>query len=298
MQNCHHFPLLFKHCMMRKFILFCLLLIYTTLRAQDDFYNPYLDFGPGDELLLLYDNINLYEKANTNSKVIDNLPLGKSVVVKSNTMSRSIINGLELPWIEVSYERDGKEKVGFLWSGFLSLSVENYATDKSLTFLFGVSKIVSVKQKKNTELVLYMNCKVLSQGKLLAKKEFKSIYNGLSYYRNLNVYDNKGLNGIKNILNFDFRNVYFPGEYGVQILFWDGKALSTVKDIKNLADPPCYYTEELIYPNDEGGLKDHILIRADNGCNEGEQQIETKTGQYIWRKNKLKLLSESKINYY
>ena len=279
---------------MRQFIFFCLLLIYTTLRAQDDFYNPYFDFGPGDELMLLYDKVKLYEKANTSSKVIDKLPIGKSVVVKSNTKDRSIINGLELPWIEVSYEQEGKEKVGFLWSGFLSLPVENYATDKSLTFLFGVSKIVSVKQKKNTELVLYMNCKVLSQGKLLAEKEFKSIYNGLSYYRNLNVYDNKGLNGIKNILNFDFRNEYFPGEYGVQILFLDGKALSTVKDIKNLVDPPCYYTEELIYPNDEGGLKDHILIRADNGCNEGDQQIETKTGPYIWKKKKLNLQMESK----
>ena len=284
--------------MMRQFIFFCLLLIYTTLRAQDDFYNPYFDFGPGDELMLLYDKVKVYEKANTSSKVIDKLPMGKSVVVKSNTIDRSIINGLELPWIEVSYEHDGKEKVGFLWSGFLSLPVENYAIDKSLTFLFGVSKIVSVKQKKNTELVLYMNCKVLSQGKLLAKKEFKSIYNGLSYYRNLNVYDNKGLNGIKNILNFDFRNVYYSGEYGSQVFFWDGKKIHAVKNIKNLSDPPCYYTEELIYPNDEGGLKDHILIRADNGCNEGEQQIQSKTGQYIWKKRKLNLQMESKINYH
>ena len=284
--------------MMRQFIFFCLLLIYTTLRAQDDFYNPYFDFGPGDELMLLNDKLKVYEKANTSSKVIDKLPMGKSVVVKSNTMYRSIINGLELPWIEVSYEHDGKEKVGFLWSGFLSLPVENYAIDKSLTFLFGVSKIVSIKQKKNTELVLYMNCKVLSQGKLLAKKEFKSIYSGLSYYRNLNVYDNKGLNGIKNILNFDFRNVYYSGEYGSQVFFWDGKQLAAVKNIKNLSDPPCYYTEELIYPNDEGGLKDHILIRADNGCNEGEQQIQSKTGQYIWKKRKLNLQMESKINYH
>ena len=97
--------------MMRQFIFFCLLLIYTTLRAQDDFYNPYFDFGPGDELMLLYDKVKVYEKANTSSKVIDKLPMGKSVVVKSNTIDRSIINGLELPWIEVSYEHDGKEKV-------------------------------------------------------------------------------------------------------------------------------------------------------------------------------------------
>ena len=181
---------------MRTLFLFFLLITFDVLKAQDDFYNPYFEIKAGDELMLLYDKVKVYEKANTSSKVIDKLPMGKSVVVKSNTIDRSIINGLELPWIEVSYEHDGKEKVGFLWSGFLSLPVENYAIDKSLTFLFGVSKIVSVNQKKNTELVLYMNCKVLSQGKLLAKKEFKSIYNGLSYYRNLNVYDNKGLNGI------------------------------------------------------------------------------------------------------
>jgi hypothetical protein len=283
---------------MRTLFLFFLLITFDVLKAQDDFYNPYFEIKAGDELMLLYDKVKVYEKANTSSKVIDKLPMGKSVVVKSNTIDRSIINGLELPWIEVSYEHEGKEKVGFLWSGFLSLPVENYATDKSLTFLFGVSKIVSVNQKKNTELVLYMNCKVLSQGKLLAKKEFKSIYNGLSYYRNLNVYDNKGLNGIKNILNFDFRNVYYSGEYGSQVFFWDGKQLAAVKNIKNLSDPPCYYTEELIYPNDEGGLKDHILIRADNGCNEGEQQIQSKTGQYIWKKRKLNLQMESKINYH
>jgi hypothetical protein len=277
---------------MRQFIFFCLLLIYTTLRAQDDFYNPYFDFGPGDELMLLYDKVKVYEKANTSSKVIDKLPMGKSVVVKSNTIDRIIINGLELPWIEVSYEHEGKEKVGFLWSGFLSLPVENYATDKSLTFLFGISKIVSVKQKKNTELVLCMNCKVLSQGKLLAKKEFKSIYNGLNYYRNLNVYDNKGLNGIKNILNFDFRNVYYSGEYGSQVFFWDGKKIHAVKDIKNLADPPCYNIEEMVYPNDYEGAKDFILIKSENGCNEGEQQIESKTVKYIFKKKKLKRFVE------
>jgi hypothetical protein len=93
------------------------------------------------------------------------------------------------------------------------------------------------------------------------------------------------------------RNYYNAGDYGTQVLFWDGKKISVVRDIKNTDDPPCYYTESFIYPNDDEGVKDYILIKSLNGCNEGDQKIEEKTGQYSWKKNKLKLLLESKTTY-
>jgi hypothetical protein len=276
---------------MRTLFLFFLLITFDVLKAQDDFYNPYFEIKAGDELMLLYDKVNVYESPNHSAKLLDKLPLGHKVIVKSRTEVLDTFAGLKLPWLEISYLLDAREKVAFIWSGMLSFPVDYYASDKNLTFLYGISKIKTDEQKK-TNSDLYINCKILSKGKLLVEEEFKAIGNSLSYYRNLNVYDNKGLNGIKNILNFDFRNVYYSGEYGSQVFFWDGKKIHAVKDIKNLADPPCYNIEEMVYPNDYGGTKDFILIKSENGCNEGEQQIESKIEKYIFKKKKLKRFLE------
>jgi hypothetical protein len=37
-------------------------------------------------------------------------------------------------------------------------------------------------------------------------------------------------------------------------------------------------------------------MRSENGCNEGGQKIETKMSDFVWRKNRLVLIKESKID--
>jgi hypothetical protein len=280
---------------MRNILLFFMILALQVTEAQDYDSNPYFQFTEGDTVHLFSENVNIYEYPDFESAVICKYKAGNKLILKDKEEIIAVKNGLSVPFYELSPQPGQSFKKGFIWSGDIAMKSENFSKDQNLIFLFGISKIEKSKEKNKAD-ELYLSCKILSNDKLLANKEFKAL-GDLSFYRYLNVYDNKGVRGIKNILNFELRNYYNAGDYGTQVLFWDGKKISVVRDMKNTDDPPCYYTENLIYPNDDEGVKDYILIKSLNGCNEGDQKIEEKTGQYSWKKNKLKLLLETKTTY-
>jgi len=275
-----------------RYILYIFIFLAHVSLSQDNDSNPYFQWSNGEIAHVFGKWVNGYEYPDFNTTPIYHLKEGDSILILNKKEIVALVNGLKAPFCEVEFQDGQSYKKGFIWSGELGFKAENRTKDPDLLVLFTVSKIIEGKEK-NKAAELFINCKIFSDNKLLASKEFKAL-GELGFYRNLNLYDNKGLKGIKNILNFDFRNYYNEGDYGSQIFFWDGKNISAVKDISNTDDPPCYYTEELIFPNDNRGKKGFILVKSMNGCNEGDQQIIEKTDKYIWKNNKLQLVSKSK----
>jgi hypothetical protein len=279
---------------MKKITLILMLLLPFCAKAQEEFENPYFEFSEGEELKLL-NATTLYQSPDLNAEIIDKIPLGTPIKIISKTENIYEKKGNKAPYYQISILNKKSEKRGYVWAGDISLKVENYSKNQKISFLFGVSRVVPFNEKENEQGELFIVCKIISSKKLLSQIEFKSI--GLfDNYRILNVYDNKKLKGIKNILSFGYKNIFNSGIYGEQVFFWDGSEILPVRNIENIADPPCYYSEELIFPNDSNGKEGRILIQSNNGCNEGEEKIETKMSEFVWQKNRLVLIKESKID--
>jgi hypothetical protein len=257
------------------------------LKAQDDFFNPYFLFEKSEKVYVLNNWVKVYEKPDSKSLILDKLPIATIVNIKSRTDSITTINGIRAPWYLISYDKKQYLKEAYIWGGSLSLSTENINNDSGVLFLYGISKVEKLKRYDENIEQLRISCRAVDNNRQIGKKEFKG-FGSIEFYRNLVVNPGLGVKAVKNILNFEYRNNYYVGEYGAQIVFWNGKKFIFVKNLENLGDPPCYSIETFIYPSQKEGMKNLILLKSETGCmEEGKDGIVEKVTAFYWKNNKL-----------
>lgn len=57
----------------------------------------------------------------TNSDLLDSLLVGNKITITSNSSESTVINGLNLSWVEIEYIKNNQIKKGFIWKGFIAL---------------------------------------------------------------------------------------------------------------------------------------------------------------------------------
>lgn len=254
-------------------------------------------FAPGTQYFTLVTDANLRAEPGTASKVLAKLPIASRVTVENVSDATFSQKGVTLPWVKVITEKNG---TGYIWGGFLALAAivtpdDEYMPNRGVIYLTGVS---AYSEANHT---LSIQVRIAKDGKELAKTEF-STQGDLSYYPSVEVafppFD--GLNSILKV------NYYYPAcgyPSGNNLLFWQKSGtLARVLETVSVSDAGVFYdSEEMILPNEKGGIGDHILVTKDVSQFEEKGEDMVRTSQsislrlYKWTGTKLIKAREIKL---
>ena len=91
-----------------------------------------------DEIsFILFDSINIRETPSLQGRIVTKLQIGTQVRVIGKSTNCLYLNGITIPWYKIEF---GKNQVGYIWGGKLSLAAEKSAKNTKTLFLFGVEK--------------------------------------------------------------------------------------------------------------------------------------------------------------
>lgn len=273
---------------MKQILFVFALLLSLQLSAQDNQFNPYYQIEADKNYFLLADAVNLRSKPDAKSEVLAKLQIGIELKILQVTETDFELNGFSAPWLKVS----ANGKTGYIWAGFLSISNLKSASNPDLIFLVGISKVVKKKMADYESDAVTMQIRVCQNNKEIQKLEYDG-KGSLSTARSADLLVNKGVSGVESILDIEYSDNFCGGSFGNHIFFWDGKKLYFVKHLQSGADAPCFSSEDFIYPADESGKANTILMKVESGCSDMESESDEivydthRMEEYVWKNNKL-----------
>lgn len=239
------------------FIIFALSSI--TLQAQTSY--TFHKFQKGDACYLLADNVNVRAEASSSAKVVDNLPIGTAIKIVAKDRQTLKLNGIRRSWYEISYLVKGSKKTGFVWGGLIATG--SAKDDKSgVLFLYGLASLKKGSNEYNGEKEVQIRaCK---DNKELSKITFEATnYSEIS--NSLSCGGNRGVSNIDNILEYDESQEMCGGANIYVVIFFSNNKLSLVSTLYPGADAPYYFSDHLIFPEDENGVKGRIIHEVQEG---------------------------------
>jgi hypothetical protein len=160
-------------------------------------------------------------------------------------------------------------------------------SSKIVMFLYGVH---SLNKDMGPDGVVSIQARLAIGNKEIKKIVVEGI-GGLRTGALTTVTGNRGVKGVKNIIDLRFSDDYCGGAFGDIIYFWTGTDLFHVKTLYDGADAPVYSSEELIFPADEGGKPGVIIFKYEDGewdeVQEKDIVNESRTEYYFWNGSQL-----------
>ena len=277
-----------------KHLFFLLLFLPATLFGQEAIPNRYTTFEDGSTQYLLGNDVNVRKTPAATGTVITKLPIATEIKVLSSEGSFAM-NGFEAPWCKIEFKNaQGKAEQGYVFSGLIATSSAKSKTDPDLRFLYGLSKIQEEDEGATTT---GLQMRAAKGNKEIAKLEFFG-YGSVGTHTFLETAPPQGLTGLKDILFVDFSDQYCGGAFGKVYVFFDGAKLHYAMGIRDFIDAPMVYTENLLFPSDEGGIKGKVRFVAESNAKYAEsedpnvdlnQMDVTEEHVYTWTGTTLKL---------
>ena len=269
-------------------------------------FSPWHNNGDEKAILECYTLVtdaNIREKPNATAAVVSKLPIATKVTIEQVTADTLTLNGFPAPWCKVAYTFQGKKMSGYIWGGTLAFAIlkntDEYNEDlKGLVYLVGMSKFDG--KLLNTTLQI----RAARNGVEISKTEFKTA-GDIGYYLDIERYSEQNLKNIKDV--FEIKSYYPACGYGSgkNLMFFTGKTISRVLETSDNADGGVFYSkEDVILPQDKGGIAGHIMVVSDMATFEEKEVkgvFETKMSSqeykvtlYKWNGEKLAKLKDWK----
>lgn len=257
-----------------------ILFLFNFINSQEcKFLSIDNEFEEGEIAYLFGNNVRLRTEPTSESETLVLLKIGQRIEIIEKTDVNNIFNGVESPWYKVKYD----EKIGYILGGLISL-IE--VKDDNLRCFISFEK---------TEGKLYILTRVLSD---LQNDYFenRSEFFGDNYGFCLKLFDNKGLDGINNILYINYLPESGGANSGGYYLFFDKKKLHNVIDVTSRSDIGLWESENLYFPKDSLGAKNKIIYIKEKGeyseSNSEESEPNWEQSSKIilrlkWKDNKL-----------
>jgi hypothetical protein len=275
-----------------KYLYLLLLLLPTALLGQEN--NRYTTFEVGSTQYLLAHDVNVRKTPASNGVVATKLPIATAVKILAADGSLAM-NGFDAPWYKVEYKNaQGKAEQGYVWGGLIATGSEKSKTDPEVRFLYGLAKIQEEDEGATTT---GLQVRAAKNNQELAKLEFFG-FGSVTTDSKLETLAPQGLAGLKDILFVDFSDQFCGGAFGKVYVFFDGTKLSFAMSIRDFIDAPMIYTESLLFPSDEGGIKGKVRFVAESNAKVAEsedpdvdlnQMDVVEEHVYIWNGKELKI---------
>lgn len=299
---------------MKRISLF-FLLINSLLFAQvqeihmENYFWPY-DYNLPAEGIIGDRKSYVREKATVNSTLVDSLQIGNPIKILSQSEPNLTLKGLNLPWVEIEYQKGNILKKGFIWKGFIALGESFH---ENVHFVISLNAKVTKKIKVNDNGYKYEYDKTFYgfkinvcnlSNQIIATKTFEHAVSDNYYFTNSTI-DNYGLKNVICVYRATFNGEAcgVPTEY--KYFYWDGKKLEFLLEKYNVGDAGAYYyLEEIIFPKEKGGKTNTIIKTINEEVNIGDSitsskyEIKKSIIHYNWDGKKMKYLKTIKKKPY
>jgi len=272
---------------MKNIVTYIFVLSSLVAFSQDENQIPELE---NKSYYLLFDNTNLRNQPGLKSDVVQLLKLGTELKIDGKTTDTYTQNGITHYWYSVTVlDNTGKETPtkGYIWGGFLAEFMVESKDDPGIKFVFGLAKVT----KKDDFPTTFYQIRVYKDNMELAKHEFQGV-GSTSTSRTIDIFGNKGVKNITNILQITFSDGFCAGAFGDIFFFWDKAILHYVNTLYSGFDAPFFSEDKYTFPEDEGGKPNVIIFSSESGEHVDENKInyekqEKKT--MFWTGTELKI---------
>lgn len=216
--------------------------------------------------MLHADRVNVRATPSSEGKVVDNLPMASAISVEELLEKSFKMGEVTARWVKISYQKDGKTKSGYIWSGLIALTSYQEA---DLTATFGYNTAAKNSSKEG-------QLRLSLKGKEIASVNFDSPINWISNSPELVPVGKKGFTGLQNIFTLNYSEDYCGGAAYAEYVFWTAEnKLVHVHTTSEGADAPVFASETQTFPEDEGGKPNCLHIKRESGemNEEGEEVI-------------------------
>jgi hypothetical protein len=224
-------------------------LIFNFVNAQECKYLGIdNEFKEGEIAYLFGNDVRLRIEPSSDSETLTLLKIGQRIEIVKKTDIKNNFNGIKTPWYKVKYD----QKIGYVLGGLISLA--EIKSDNLRCFI----------SLEKTEGKLYILTRVLSDftdNYFENRSESFADNNGFC----LKLFDNKGLEGINNILYINYLPESGGANSGGYYLFFDNKKLHKVIDLTSRSDIGFWESENLYFPKDSLGEKNKIIYIKEKG---------------------------------
>ena len=245
---------------MNKLVLLFLLMSCLIYGQDIDYNNTYSDFDNGKTYYVFGDNVAFRSEADKNSKALDALKIGSEIEIIEKSEQTLIYNGVESHYYKARYNG----QIGYILGGLISLGKKEMGPSKYF-YTYG--------KKDDTYYIIIRHV-----------NEQLEIHEAITDLRTndfaVEVYDNKGIEGIQNIIFVNYLAEACAVEGGGVYFFQVNSEMKKVFTISQVSDAGVYwFFEELIFPVDENGVKDKIVYKKESGSyqDEATHWVETNT---------------------
>ncbi|WP_343307654.1 SH3 domain-containing protein [Chitinophaga niabensis] len=279
---------------MKKLFLFLFLFIClsNTLHAQDfpDMRSWSL-YGDSIERYIFADTAFVRITPDTKQAPIDTLLAGDNITIVNITHNALTIRGLKGPWLQVSYQKNGESKTGYIWQGLVSCAPMRRGEIK---FVYGIERRAdSVSASKDTIHRYLVRLKVIQNGSILAKAAFVTDDDESANFSMGKVMSGMGLTNVQYIivLTFSGEACAIP-TYDYYFALTKDNQLIRLPEKTNIGDAGVFYhAESFTFPNEKNGKPDMVIWdmieeetteKVDKDGNEILKVTGKKTVNYAW----------------
>lgn len=243
-------------------------------------------FVPDAVVRLFSDRVNLRSEPSTKANVVATLPIGSELTVLGEPVGNYTASGFSAPWYRVkSVAKPSVE--GYVWGGLLAIAAIDFEdSGKKLALVAGITGFA--------EFNFAGECRVLSEGQIVAKIPFKWIATIMNEEKNyfysakIEELPWKGTQDIRRV--FQIFCGYDACGYtrGNLLFFWNGREIITGPTAEEVSEAGVFHVESVfVFPGAEGLGEKSLLLRtitseeadSENGVAASAKKVET---LYSW----------------
>jgi len=234
------------------------------------------NFSADTETYVFADIVEVKSAPSLESTAIDTLSAGYTVLIKKSMAETSVLNGIEAKWVQISYTKNGIKQDGYVWSGFLAF---NPLRKGEIKFVYGADRIF----KKDSIDIFDLEIKVYRKEKQVGIFKFPLDYYSESFsFISANVYDNKGLKNIEQIIEIEIGGEACGISNRIHYFGFGNNEIISIFNTVSVFDED-YYKEDLVFPTDKGGKPNVVFLKTENSEDTGKND---KKGNPIYIKKK------------
>jgi len=262
---------------MNKFIILFVLALNCSFAQDSNHLEINQEFKIDQIVYLFGDNVKLRNSPSVDSEVVKLLTIGEPLKIIEKSSETFMYNGINSPWYKVEHNN----QQGYVVGGLISIVEKK---DDNVRFLFA-TEMVDEKLYIITRALLNSNTEYV---------ENKSEFLGSNYGFTINLYNNRGVKSIDNILFINYLPESCGANSGGYYLFLDNDNLYKAIDVLSSADIGFWESENLIFPDDPKGEEDQIIYFQEHGQ---YSEMDNPENGHTWEKSSITKVNLKWVNH-
>ncbi len=251
-------------CVLISFVLYA---VHSLTNAQPVPFECGFEFGrfnDSSRVFLFEDKVPLRSGPGASEGIISYAKIGTPALILSGCKAPTTQSDARNYWYRLVFIRNDSTFDGFVWGGHIAMLAQRLTSaNRTDLLLYGIPEWDPEKGFSST-------AKVLRNGQLISKLDFAPIAAG---FFDAGIFGHSvcadldfahGFSGIASIVRLIFEYPACGYENGEIFLLWSGEKLSYLAKASKISEAGAFrYTYQLVFPDQDGGESNTLIIRQE-----------------------------------